>query len=209
MSARRRGDGVHRAVKRVFDLVVAIPGLVIVSPLFLVATVWIKLDSPGPVFFRQIRVGRLGRRFRIYKFRTMVVDAERSGRQITPENDHRITRSGRLLRKSKLDELPQLINVIRGEMSLVGPRPEVPRYVEQYTPEQQAVIALTPGITDPASIRYRDEGELLAASDSPEDLYITHLMPEKIRINLEYADRATVLTDIGVLLRTLVSLVRR
>jgi lipopolysaccharide/colanic/teichoic acid biosynthesis glycosyltransferase len=169
----------------------------------------VKRSSPGPVFFRQVRVGRYGKPFRIYKYRTMVVDAERAGGQITPNNDNRITPLGHKLRKTKLDELPQLFNVLRGEMSLVGPRPEVPRYVEMYTPEQRRVLDLPPGITDPASIRYKDEGEVLAASQNPEETYVQEIMPEKIRLNLEYAERATILTDIGIIFRTLASIADR
>ncbi|HEX9886639.1 MAG TPA: sugar transferase, partial [Longimicrobiales bacterium] len=141
--------------------------------------------------------------FRIWKFRSMAADAERTGRPLTVGDDPRVTRVGRWLRAWKLDELPQLLNVVRGEMSLVGPRPEVPRYVELYTLEQSRVLDLTPGITDPASIRYRNEAEALERADDPEAAYIDTLMPEKIRLNLEYGDVATVWSDLRVILRTL------
>jgi lipopolysaccharide/colanic/teichoic acid biosynthesis glycosyltransferase len=163
----------------------------------------IAVDSRGPVLFRQERVGRFGRQFVMYKFRTMVAGAEHKGGQITPNNDPRVTHVGNMLRSLKIDELPQLINVIRGEMSLVGPRPEVQRYVDMYTEAQREVLVLMPGITDPASIRYRDEGAMLAASESPENLYRDVIMPDKIRLNLEYARRATLLSDLTVILHTL------
>ncbi len=189
--------------KRVFDLFWTIPGLVVLSPLFGVIALWIKLDDGGPVFFRQERVGQNGQLFRIWKFRTMVVDAEKRGRPLTVGRDPRITRAGYRLRRYKLDELPQLLNVLRGEMSLVGPRPEVPRYVALYTPEQRRVLDLMPGITDPASIRYRHENELLSQAEDPEKVYVEEIMPEKIRINLDYAQRATIWSDFWVILQTL------
>ncbi len=173
------------------------------TPLFLVVAISIKLDDGGPVFFRQERVGQGGKHFRIWKFRTMVVNAEKIGRQITVGRDPRITRVGHWLRKYKLDELPQLFNVLSGDMTLVGPRPEVPRYVALYTPEQRAVLDLLPGITDPASVRYRHESELLAQSNDPERTYIEEIMPEKIRINLAYAEHASLLRDFWVILQTL------
>ncbi len=194
--------------KRLFDLFWALLGLLLLWPLFLLVALLIKLDDRGPVFFRQQRVGRDGAPFRIWKFRTMVTDAERRGRQITVGRDPRITRIGALLRAGKLDELPQLLNVLSGEMSLVGPRPEVPRYVALYTPEQQRVLALTPGITDPASIEYRDENDLLAQSPDPDRTYVNDVMPAKIRLNLAYADHASVAGDFLVILNTLAKLVR-
>jgi lipopolysaccharide/colanic/teichoic acid biosynthesis glycosyltransferase len=189
--------------KRALDLLAGGVGLVVGVPVFLVVAAAVKLDDGGPVFFRQERVGRHGRRFRIWKFRSMAADAERTGRPLTVGDDPRVTRVGRWLRAWKLDELPQLLNVVRGEMSLVGPRPEVPRYVELYTLEQSRVLDLTPGITDPASIRYRNEAEALERADDPEAAYIDTLMPEKIRLNLEYGDVATVWSDLRVILRTL------
>jgi lipopolysaccharide/colanic/teichoic acid biosynthesis glycosyltransferase len=194
-------------LKRVFDVTCALVGLLILSPVLLLVMLWIRLDSPGPVFFRQVRVGRGGTPFRIWKFRTMVPDADKRAMQITVGRDPRITRSGELLRKFKLDELPQLLNVVSGEMSLVGPRPEVPRYVDLYTPEQRRVLDVKPGITDPASIKYRDESEVLAESADPERTYIEEIMPEKIRINLDYAAKASVWMDVGVIFRTFAKLI--
>jgi len=189
--------------KRLFDLFWSILGLLILWPLFLVVALLIKLDDKGPVFFRQERVGYKGRPFRIWKFRTMVVDAEKIGKPLTVGRDPRITRVGYWLRKFKLDELPQLFNVLVGEMSLVGPRPEVPKYVALYTPEQRKVLDLVPGITDPASIKYRDESEILGRSPDPDRTYLEEIMPEKIRLNLEYAAHATVWSDFIIVLKTL------
>ncbi len=190
--------------KRAFDLFWTVPGLFVLAPVFALLAIWIRLNDGGPVFFQQERVGFRGRAFRMWKFRTMVVDAEKLGRQITVGRDPRITRAGYWLRKFKLDELPQLFNVLRGEMSLVGPRPEVSRYVDMYTDEQRRVLNLMPGITDSASIQYRNESVLLAQADDPERFYVTTVMPDKIRINLEYAERATVWSDLKVILQTLV-----
>ena len=190
-------------VKRCFDILFSIVGVLLAAPFLLLVAIMIKCSSRGPVFFRQTRIRKGGSEFKIIKFRTMIVDAEKFGGQITPTNDPRITGIGKLLRKTKLDELPQLINVLLGEMSFVGPRPEVPHYVNLYTPDQQKVIDLVPGITDPASIKYSNEGEILAASSDPEKAYIDSIMPEKIRMNLEYAAKANIFTDMGVILKTL------
>ncbi len=189
--------------KRLFDLVFTVPGFLILSPLFVVLALAIKMDSRGPVFFRQERVGRKGTPFRVAKLRSMRVDAERVGTQLTVGKDRRITRVGGFLRKTKLDELPQLYNVLAGDMSLVGPRPEVPRYVAMYSDAQRAVLDLVPGITDPASIKYSDENDLLAASPDPERTYVEEIMPEKIRLNLDYAARATLAGDFRVVIETL------
>ncbi|MGH9935012.1 MAG: sugar transferase [Blastocatellia bacterium] len=189
--------------KRALDLAVAIPVAAMLSPLLIAIAVWIKLDSRGPVFFLQERVGQFGRLFRIFKFRTMIVDAAANGSLITIGADRRITRSGRLLRKYKLDELPQLFNVIRGEMSLVGPRPEVPRYVDLYTEDQRRILALKPGVTSPASIAFSDESETLARQEDPENFYRAQLMPAKIREDLSYATRATVFSDCAMVAKTL------
>jgi lipopolysaccharide/colanic/teichoic acid biosynthesis glycosyltransferase len=194
--------------KRLFDLLFSIPGFLLLSPFFYLVALAIKVDSPGPVFFRQVRVGQKGQYFRLVKFRTMLVNAEKMGPQITVGRDSRITALGRLLRKAKVDELPQLFNVLTGEMSLVGPRPEVPRYVSLYSQEQQRVLELMPGITDPASIKYRHESEILAESPDPEMTYIEVIMPEKIKINLAYGLEATVLSDFKVVLKTLERLIR-
>ncbi|NUO62035.1 MAG: sugar transferase [Gemmatimonadaceae bacterium] len=188
--------------KRLFDIAGSGAGLLVLWPALVVMAVIVKLDG-GPAFFRQTRIGRRGRPFRILKFRTMVVDAERLGPQITANGDRRVTSAGRWLRRTKLDELPQLVNVLVGEMSLVGPRPEVPRYVERYTPQQRRVLDITPGLTDPASLRYLDEGARLAAAPDPEQLYVGELMPDKIRLNLEYAESATMASDFAVILRTI------
>lgn len=189
--------------KRAFDLFWSALGLAALSPLLLLVALLVKLEDRGPVFFRQVRVGRGGRPFRIWKFRTMVVDAERRGRALTVGQDTRITRIGRFLRSTKLDELPQLINVLAGEMSLVGPRPEVPRYVERYTEAQRAILGLRPGITDLASIKYRNESDLLGQAEDPEATYVQVVLPDKIRINLAYAARAGVGSDFLVILATL------
>lgn len=165
--------------KRIFDLLFSLMGILVLAPIFLAIAVWIKVDSPGSVFFRQVRVGQFGKEFRIYKFRTMVTNAEALGKQITVGEDPRITDCGRFLRKYKLDELPQLFNVLKGDMSLVGSRPEVPKYVALYTPEQLKVLELPPGITDLASIRFRNESELLAQAENPEEFYVKEIMPQK------------------------------
>ena len=195
-------------MKRTLDLLLALAGLALLWPLLLLAALWVKLDSPGPALFNQERVGRQGRSFRIHKFRTMRNDPA-PGRQITVGADPRITRSGRWLRASKLDELPQLLNVLKGEMSFVGPRPEVPRYVALYTEEERRVLELRPGITDLASIKYRDEAEILARAADPERAYVDEVMRDKLRINLEYAARAGLWADLGVILKTVGALVRR
>ena len=194
--------------RRAFDILFTIPGIVLLAPLLLAIAAWIKLTRAAPILFRQQRVGRGGKPFTILKFRTMVADAERCGGQLTVGGDPRITRAGSVLRKCKLDELPQLFNVLRGEMRLVGPRPEVLRYVALYMPAQRAVLELVPGITDPASIRFRNESELLAASACPEETYIREIMPEKIRINLEYSHRSGVVADVRVIMQTLAGLFR-
>lgn len=196
--------------KRALDLLLAAGGLLLLAPLMLVLAAWIKLDSPGPVFFRQQRVGRFGVPFEIHKFRTMAADAPQRGPQITVGADPRITRAGEWLRRSKLDELPQLLDVLAGHMSIVGPRPEVPRYVALYPPAlREAVLSVRPGITDPSSLRYADESGLLAAAADPEREYVEVLMPAKLREAAEYARHATVWTDLGVIGRTLRLLVSR
>jgi lipopolysaccharide/colanic/teichoic acid biosynthesis glycosyltransferase len=196
-------------LRRAFDVAAAGAGLIVLAPLFAVVAAAIRLDSPGPVFYRQERVGRGGRTFRMTKFRSMRTDADRVGGLLTVGADPRITRVGRWLRASKIDELPQLLDVVRGDMALVGPRPEVPRYVALYTPEQRRVLDVRPGITDPASIHYRDESEVLANADDPERAYVETVLPHKLAINLEYQDRRTLASDVGVILATLLRLVRR
>ncbi len=189
-------------MKRAFDLCGALAGLVLTGPVFFVVWVMIKLDDGGPLFYRQTRVGQSGRLFRIVKFRTMNPGADKAGPSITASGDHRVTRAGRVLRKAKLDELPQLWNVLRGEMSLVGPRPEVPRYVELYTADQREVLRLKPGITDEASLAFRDEEQMLAQAGDAEKFYVERCMPEKIRLNLAYARSANLWRDCAVIGRT-------
>lgn len=193
-----------RLRKRVFDLFWAILGLAVIWPLFVLVALLIKLGDRGPVSFRQQRIGYKGRPFHIRKFRTMVLNAEQLGKPLTVgQRDPRITPTGYWLRRFKLDELPQLLNVLAGEMSLVGPRPEVPRYVALYTPEQRLVLGLVPGITDPASIEYRHESAMLAAVPDPEQTYVKEIMPVKICINLEYAKTSTLSSDFAVIVKTL------
>ncbi len=192
-------------LKRILDFVAAGAGLVILSPLFALVALGIKLDSPGPVFHCGQRVGQAGRLFRVFKFRTMVVDATRIGPGITAGDDPRVTRAGRFLRKTKLDELPQLFNVIRGEMSLVGPRPEDPRYVALYTPDQRRVLTVRPGLTSLASVRYRHEAALLQGDDW-ERVYRERVMPDKLSIEMEYLHYASVWSDLRILVRTLEAL---
>ena len=194
----------NRVIKRIFDIVASGLGIIVLSPILLIIALIIKKESDGPVFFKQIRGGEKGRNFEILKYRTMVVDAEKMGRQITVGNDNRITKIGGFLRKYKLDELPQLINVFKGDMSLVGPRPEVPRYVEMYNEEQRKVLDVKPGITDLASIRYRDENELLGTAEDPDDMYINTIMPDKLALNLEYINKSNVFFDIYIILKTIV-----
>ncbi|MDZ7592890.1 MAG: sugar transferase [Rubrivivax sp.] len=194
--------------KRAFDLLGATLALLLLIPLLLAAALAIKLDSPGPVFYRQQRVGRHGVPFFIHKFRTMRHGA--GGPLLTVGDDPRITRVGAFLRRTRIDELPQFIDVLQGHMSLVGPRPEVPRYVAQYPPElRQRVLAVRPGITDPASLAYIDEARLLAAAADPEREYVQVILPAKLRHAADYADRASLATDLGVLWRTLRLLLRQ
>jgi lipopolysaccharide/colanic/teichoic acid biosynthesis glycosyltransferase len=193
--------------KRLFDVLVSAAGLVLLSPLLVGIALWIKLDSRGPVFFRQQRVGRFGAPFHIHKFRSMREDAPLAGPQITVGADPRITRAGHFLRRTKLDELPQLLDVLAGTMSLVGPRPEVPRYVAMYPPAvRDKVLSVRPGITDPASIEYRDESTLLARAADPERVYIEQVMPAKLRYAAEYVDRMSLLNDLRLIGATLRSL---
>lgn len=196
-------------LRRAFDLGVSVAGLLFLSPLLLIAALLVKVSSPGPVLFRQVRVGMGGERFEILKFRTMREDAEAVGGQLTIGDDARVTRIGRFLRKWKLDELPQLINVLKGDMSLVGPRPEVPRYVDLYSPEQRRVLTVRPGITDPASVAFRSESELMALHSEPERYYIEEIMPEKLRLNLEYLGRRTLLSDLRVIFATVLAVAKR
>lgn len=190
-------------MKRLFDIVASALGLIILSPLFIVLAIWIKLDSKGPVFYRQVRVGKNNKDFRIYKFRSMRVGADKGSLVTIGGHDPRITRSGYFIRKYKFDELPQLINVLIGDMSLVGPRPEVRHYVDYWTPEQMHVLDVKPGITDPASIRFRNENELLNKAEDPEKYYIEVIMQEKNKLYLEYVDKHSFFYDIALIFKTL------
>lgn len=189
--------------KRLFDWAASGLGLLLLAPLLLLIALAIKLDSQGPVFFRQERVGRFGKTFRIHKFRTMVTDAERRGMQITVGADARVTRVGEVLRKYKLDELPQLIDVLLGSMSLVGPRPEVPKYVHYYPVDvRELVLSVRPGITDRASIEYKDENQLLASSGNPEKTYVDVIIPVKLQFYVAYVRNRTFVGDLKILLDT-------
>lgn len=193
--------------KRCFDLFFTLPGILFLMPFFIVISFWIKLDSPGPIFFRQKRIGLSGIPFSIYKFRTMIVDAEKRGKQITVGADLRITRSGQFLRKYKLDELPQLINVLLGDMSLVGPRPEVPRYVEEYPEDtRRIVLSVPPGITDYASIEYRDENKILGLAKDPEKAYIEEILPIKLQYYVRYVRERSLRLDFLLIIRTFVAI---
>ncbi len=189
-------------MKRIFDVVASGLGLVALSPLFAILAIWIKLDSQGPVFYRQVRVGRGNRDFRLFKFRSMRPDSDRQGLITVGGHDPRVTRSGYYIRKYKLDELPQLINVFIGDMSLVGPRPEVRKYVDMYTPAQMRVLSVRPGITSLASIRYRNENEILAEAEDPDRCYIERVMPDKLAIDLEYVGKASLWNDIKLIFST-------
>ena len=194
--------------KRALDILISAAALFLLSPLLLLIALAVKLDSPGPVFYRQERVGRNGVPFRIFKYRTMVTDADKRGPAITVGRDSRITRVGGFLRGTKLDELAQLLNVLSGAMSFVGPRPEVPKYVALYTPYQRQVLLVRPGITDYASIAYRRESELLGRAEDPEALYIREIMPAKLELNLRYLREISPLTDLRLILRTLAAVVK-
>jgi len=192
--------------KRAFDILVSVAGLIVLLPLLLLVATAIKLDSSGPVFFRQWRVGRKFRRFGIYKFRTMIDDALDRGLPITVGRDSRITRVGKILRKTKIDELPQLLNVLKGDMSLVGPRPEVPRYVELFRPDYEHILKVRPGLTDLASLKYSDEASILGQSANPEGDYVARLLPDKIRLANEYIQRSSLLFDAKLIVETIIKL---
>ena len=191
-----------REVKRFFDIFASGLGLLILSPLFIVVAIWIKFDSKGPVFYKQLRVGRHNKDFYIYKFRSMRVGADSGSLVTIGERDPRVTRSGYFIRKYKIDELPQLFNVLIGDMSLVGPRPEVRHYVDYWTEAQMRVLDVRPGITDPASIKYRNENELMEKAENPEEYYINVIMQEKIKLYLEYVDNASFWYDIKLIFKT-------
>ena len=194
-------------MKRIFDITASSLGLLCLSPLFLVLAGWIKCDSKGPVFYRQVRVGRNNKDFRLYKFRSMRPDSDKLGLITVGGRDPRVTRSGYYIRKYKLDEFPQLINVLLGDMSLVGPRPEVRKYVDMYTPEQMHILDVRPGITSLASLTYRNENDILAAAEDPDRAYIEQVMPDKLAIDLQYVDKASLTTDIKLIFKTLTAIV--
>jgi lipopolysaccharide/colanic/teichoic acid biosynthesis glycosyltransferase len=195
--------------KRLFDVVAAGLALLLLAPLLLALALWIRLDSPGPALFRQVRVGRHGVPFEILKFRTMCQQAQ-AGRPLTVGCDARITRAGRFLRRSKLDELPQLVNVVLGSMSLVGPRPEVPRYVDRYPPEVRAtVLSVSPGITDWAAILYKDENDILGRAADPERAYVESILPVKLAYYQRYVRERSFWLDLRIILRTLAALAWR
>ena len=189
-------------MKRLFDIVASGLGLIVLSPLFLILAIWIKLDSKGPVFYRQVRVGYKDKDFRIFKFRSMRVGADKGSLVTIGGHDPRVTRSGYFIRKFKFDELPQLINVFLGDMSLVGPRPEVRHYVDYWTPEQMHVLDVRPGITDPASIKFRNENELMEKAEDPEKYYIEVIMQEKIKLYLVYVKKHSFFYDLGLIFKT-------
>jgi lipopolysaccharide/colanic/teichoic acid biosynthesis glycosyltransferase len=195
-------------MKRGFDIVIAFAGLVLLFPLLCLAALLVKLDSPGPIFFRQERMGRKLRPFLIYKFRTMVHDAPHKGRPITVGADPRITRVGRILRKTKLDELPQLFNVLKGDMSFVGPRPEVRQYVELFRQDYEEILQVRPGITDLASLTYRHEADILGRAEHPEEEYVQSILPDKIQLAKEYLRRSSLLFDVTLICKTLLKLFR-
>jgi lipopolysaccharide/colanic/teichoic acid biosynthesis glycosyltransferase len=194
---------------RLLDILFSGLGLIILSPILFVIAVIIMLDSRGGVFYRQERVGRWGKPFQLYKFRTMRIGSDQQGLLTIGGRDNRITQSGYWLRKYKLDELPQLINVVIGDMSLVGPRPEVERYTHLYTESQRAVLAVRPGITDPASIYYRDENEVLAGAENPEQMYIDVIMPHKLALNKLYIDHVNVANYLKLIFITIFTLFRK
>lgn len=189
-------------MKRLFDIVASGLGLIVLCPLFLILAIWIKMDSKGLVFYRQVRVGRYNKDFRIFKFRSMREGADKGSLVTIGGRDPRVTKSGYWIRKFKLDELPQLINVFIGDMSLVGPRPEVRHYVDYWTPEQMHVLDVRPGITDPASIKFRNENELMEQAEDPEKYYIEVIMQEKIKLYLEYVEKHNFLYDLGLIFKT-------
>ena len=189
--------------KRAFDLIVAIIGVIVLSPVISAITILIKILTPGPAIYAATRVGRFGRPFCLYKFRTMVLNADKIGGPSTSEDDPRVTKVGRILRRYKLDELPQLVNVLKGEMSFVGPRPEVPAEVELYTPEERELLKVAPGITDWASMRFHNEGEILKGSPDPHRTYHEKIRPEKVRLGLEYVHRRSFWVDLQILFSTM------
>ena len=206
MSFKKRLDDI---AKRIFDIIASGIGLIVLSPLMLIIAYLIKKEDGGPVFYRGVRVGKYGKPFRIYKFRTMVVDAEKIGGPSTADDDPRITRVGKILRKYKLDELPQLINVLKGEMSIVGPRPEVQFYVDMFTEEEKDILSVKPGITDWASLWNPDEGAILAGSPDPEKTYMEKIRPTKIRLQLKYVKERSFWVDLKIIALTILTVITK
>lgn len=198
----------YRFFKRCFDIFFSLLGILCLLLVFLFVAIAIKFSSKGPVLFKQERVGKNGKLFKIWKFRSMVVDAEAKGRQITTDGDNRITKVGKFIRKTKIDELPQLFNVLSGKMSFVGPRPEVPRYVALYTEEQRKVLSVKPGITDLASIEFRNENDMLKEAEDPDKKYIEEIMPAKLELNLKYIEKAGFFYDIGLIFKTIFKVIK-
>lgn len=192
--------------KRVFDIVASLIGLLLLSPLFIIIALWVKLSSNGPVFFTQKRVGRDFKEFNLYKFRSMFVGADSQGPGVTSSDDNRITKIGRFIRKTKIDELPQLLNVLKGEMSLLGPRPELKKFVDAYSEEYKKVLSVKPGITDNAAIEFRNEEEIMLQYQDKERAYIDIVLPQKIKLYYDYIDNISFLNDTKLLLHTLKAL---
>lgn len=195
-------------MKRIFDIIASGLGLIVLSPLFAIISIWIKLDSEGPIFYRQKRVGKNNIDFSIYKFRSMRINSDKGSLITIGGRDPRITKSGYFIRKTKIDELPQLINVFIGDMSIVGPRPEVRHYVDYWTIEQMHVLDVRPGITDPASIKYRNENELLATAEDPESYYINVIMQDKIKLYLEYVNHHSFWYDLKIIFATIIHIIK-
>jgi lipopolysaccharide/colanic/teichoic acid biosynthesis glycosyltransferase len=207
--APRADEGkMNNILKRIFDIAAATMGLIALSPLLLYLVVRIKRGSPGPIFYRGVRVGRKGKTFRIFKFRTMVVDAEKIGGPSTSDDDPRVTGAGKVMRDYKLDELPQLLNVLKGEMSIIGPRPEVPSEVETYSEREKRIFEVRPGITDWASLEFHNEGEILKGAADPHAAYREKIKPEKIKLALKYVDEQNMMTDMKILFKTLGTLIK-
>lgn len=200
---------IYELAKRIFDIIISLIGLLLLAPILLVIIILIKMDSSGPIFYRGARVGKKGRLFSTFKFRTMVEDAETKGGSSTADDDPRITHIGRILRKYKLDELPQLFDVLRGKMSIVGPRPEVKHYVDMFTEEEKSILSVRPGITDWATLWNSDEGALLAGILDPEKAYMVKIRPEKIRLQLKYIRERSFLVDIKIILLTLKAVLQK
>jgi len=194
--------------KRALDILSSLFGLIAVSPILIAITLLIKREDRGPIFYRGVRVGRFGKTFRIFKFRTMVLNAEKMGGPSTADDDPRITKVGKFIRKFKLDELPQLLNVLKGEMSIVGPRPEVQMYVDMFTEEEKAILSVRPGITDWASIWNPDEGAILAGSPDPEKTYMEKIRPEKIRLQMKYVRERSFWNDLKIIAQTIITIVK-